>query len=261
MALERRGNGLGAIITRNPREFVGIVMATGAVLAIFINALFLQNGPHPAPIFATRPLLGAAVPEPVPVRLPPPRIASPETQSVSPPSRQPLVLTAPATVADAVQLTANIQRELARHGYYDGAADGIWGAKTDAGVRDFLAASRSTIRPEASEALLQAIAAAPAKNPAKNVVKAMATPVPPAPVPMPHNDPIAALISPSQRVAAIQRALTDYGYGQIKPTGTYDPDTRIAIEKFERDHRMPVTGQISDRFVHELAGMTGRPLE
>jgi hypothetical protein len=24
---------------------------------------------------------------------------------------------------------------------------------------------------------------------------------------------------------------------------------------------MPVTGQISDRFVRELAGMTGRPLE
>ncbi|HEY5217766.1 MAG TPA: peptidoglycan-binding protein, partial [Pseudolabrys sp.] len=30
---------------------------------------------------------------------------------------------------------------------------------------------------------------------------------------------------------------------------------------FERDHRLPVTGQISDRFVRELAAMTGRPLE
>ena len=60
---------------------------------------------------------------------------------------------------------------------------------------------------------------------------------------------------------AMQRALADFGYGQIKPTGILDPETRAAVEKFERDHRMPVTGQISDRFVRELASMTGRPLE
>ena len=76
-----------------------------------------------------------------------------------------------------------------------------------------------------------------------------------------HNDPIAALIAPSQRVAGDSARASDFGYGQIKPTGIYDPDTRTAIEKFERDHRLPITGQISDRFVRELAGMTGRPLE
>jgi peptidoglycan hydrolase-like protein with peptidoglycan-binding domain len=76
-----------------------------------------------------------------------------------------------------------------------------------------------------------------------------------------RNDPIAELIAPSKRVLAIQRALSDFGYGQIRPTGQYDPDTRTAIEKFERDHRLPVTGQISDRVVRELASMTGRLLE
>ena len=60
---------------------------------------------------------------------------------------------------------------------------------------------------------------------------------------------------------AVQRALADFGYGQIKPTGIFDPDTRVAIEKFERDRRLPVTGQISDRVVRELAALTGRPLE
>ena len=48
---------------------------------------------------------------------------------------------------------------------------------------------------------------------------------------------------------------------QIKATGVYDPETRSAIEKFERDRRLPVTGQLSDRLVRELAAMTGRPLE
>ena len=60
---------------------------------------------------------------------------------------------------------------------------------------------------------------------------------------------------------AIQRALADFGYGQIKPTGIYDTETRMAIEKFERARNLPVDGQISDSFVRELAGMTGRPLE
>ena len=60
---------------------------------------------------------------------------------------------------------------------------------------------------------------------------------------------------------AIQRALADFGYGQIKPTGVYDPATQAAIEKFERDRKLPVTGQISDQLVRELAAMTGRPLE
>ncbi len=47
-----------------------------------------------------------------------------------------------------------------------------------------------------------------------------------------------------------------FGYGQIKATGVYDPETRSAIEKIERDHRLPVTGQIPERFVRELAAMT-----
>jgi len=62
-------------------------------------------------------------------------------------------------------------------------------------------------------------------------------------------------------VTAVQRALSDFGYGQIKPTGVYDPETRAAIEKFERDRKLPVTGQINDRVVRDLAAMTGRPLE
>ena len=32
----------------------------------------------------------------------------------------------------------------------------------------------------------------------------------------------------------MQRALSEFGYGQIKPTGTLDPDTQRAIAEFER---------------------------
>ena len=225
---------LAAAIGRHPREFVGVVMATVAIFAIFINALFLQKGPHPAPIFATRPLLKQETPVPAP----------------RPQAAQPTI--APDAAAQSrAQLISDIQRELSRKGFYDGAVDGIWGAKTDAATRDFVQAAGLKINPEASDGLLRAIVGSNAKAPSGSSA---------APEPA-RNDPIAELIAPSKRVLAIQRALADFGYGQIKPTGVYDPDTRAAIEKFERDHRLPVTGQISDRFVRELAAMTGRPLE
>jgi peptidoglycan hydrolase-like protein with peptidoglycan-binding domain len=62
-------------------------------------------------------------------------------------------------------------------------------------------------------------------------------------------------------LAAIQRALIDAGYGPLEPNGILGPDTRSVIERFERDRKMPVTGQVSERLVRELAAPTGRPLQ
>ena len=76
-----------------------------------------------------------------------------------------------------------------------------------------------------------------------------------------RGDPIAELIGSSAHVAAVQRILSEFGYGQIKPTGIVDGATSAAIEKFEREHKMPVTGLLSDRLVGELASMSGRPLD
>lgn len=86
----------------------------------------------------------------------------------------------------------------------------------------------------------------------------------PQPVSIRRNDQIAELIgayigSPT-RVMAVQRALSEFGYGQIKPSGILDEATSAAIEKFEREHQMPVTGRLSDRLVSELSAATGRPL-
>ncbi len=229
---------LAAAIERHPREFVGILMATAAVFAIFINALFLQRGPHPAPIFATRPPVVQATP----VALPRPRAVAPVVAPA----------VAPATVARSqAKIIGDIQHELARKGFYAGAVDGVWGGKTDAATRDFVQAAGLKINTDASEGLLHAIVTSNAKAPTGRAAA-------PAPV---RNDPIAELIAPTKQVLAIQRALADFGYGQINPTGVYDPETKEAIEKFERDRRLPVTGQISDQLVRELAAVTGRPLE
>jgi hypothetical protein len=85
---------------------------------------------------------------------------------------------------------------------------------------------------------------------------------PPAAIPVSsRSDPVGDLIIASRRVAAVQRALTDYGYGQLKPTGTVGSDTLAAIQKFERDRKLPITGQMSDRLVRELSAATGRAID
>ena len=81
---------------------------------------------------------------------------------------------------------------------------------------------------------------------------------PPAPIPS-HSDITQS--TGSRRVASVQRALTQYGYGQLKPTGTIGSDTQAALSKFERDRKLPVTGQMSDRVVKELTAMIGHPID
>lgn len=84
----------------------------------------------------------------------------------------------------------------------------------------------------------------------------------PMPIPSPRrNDPIADLIGPSPRILAVQRVLSDYGYGQIKPSSVLDDATSEAIERFEREHKLPVSGRVSDRLVGALGAMTGHPIE
>lgn len=230
VALRAAGK-VAAAIGRHPREFVGIVMATIAVFTIFANALFLQKGPHPAPIFATRPYMASEAPVA-------PRVTA--TQPTNAPD---------AAAQIRTQLISDIQRELNRRGFYDGALDGVWGAKTDAAAREFVQAAGLKMNVEANDSLLRAIVASRVKASRAVTMEPV------------RKDPIAELIAPSKRVLAFQRALAEFGYGPIKFTGTYDLDTRTAIEKFERDRRLPVTGEISDRVVRELAAMTGRPLE
>jgi peptidoglycan hydrolase-like protein with peptidoglycan-binding domain len=244
------GGGIAAAVARHPRETVGIVMATAATLAIFINALFLQRGPHPAPIFASRPLVHAVRK----IALPPARVAPPPARVTPAPPP------AAAPHQDRGQLVADIQKELGRKGFYDGAVDGLWGAKTDAAVRAFEQAAGMKRAAQPSDDLLRASKAAIAR------AKTSAAPAQ-------ANDPIAKLLAPSKgapstgaaapaaRVLAVQRTLAEFGYGQIRPTGVVDADTRAAIEKFERQHGLPVTGRYSERLVHALSAMSGHSLE
>jgi len=223
-------------LLRRPVDSAAALIAAVGVATILINALFLQSGPHPAPIFANKPAqpivsnsltaADAALPR-----------ARPADLVAEPPSTRP-----------RGQVVADLQRELSKRGFYDGASDGVYGPKTDAAIRDFEQAAGLRPSMEPNEALLQSIVRSPIKS----------KPVAAAPR---KSDPIANLLAADPKVMAVQRALSSYGYGQIQPTGVYDPETRSAIESFERERKLPITGRVSDRLTRELTALTGRPLE
>ena len=98
----------------------------------------------------------------------------------------------------------------------------------------------------------------------------------PAPAPVPAakpaaRDPIGDLIrgidpaivagKDAAKVAAAQKALTKLGYAALKSDGAIGPGTRQAIEKFERDRRLPVTGELNPRTARELSAQAGLPIE
>ena len=214
------------ILLHSPKDMLAGALAFAAVGAILANALFLQAGRHPSPMF------GSAV-----VTLPAPAVANPL------PRPRPVELAArPAEPAPAEAKPAEAR------------------SANDHKTADPKSADPKSADPMTS-LVVKSTSAAPAaaSNVAKPPSVAAVAPSnvlrPPAPI------PASSQAAGARRVASVQRALTEYGYGQLKPTGAVGADTQAAITKFERDRKLPVTGQMSDRLVKELTAMTGRPIE
>jgi len=197
------------MLMRSPKDMVAGLLAVAAVCAIITNALFLQAGRHPSPMFGSV------------VTLPAPAVVSPL------PRPRPVELAAKPVEPEPAELkTVEIK-----------------------------SADLKSADPKAADAMTNL------------VVKSIGAPVvappnvarPPAPIPTVSRE--AAQAAGARSVAAVQRALTQYGYGQLKPTGAVGADTQAAISKFEHARKLPVTGQMSDRLVRELAVMIGHPID
>jgi hypothetical protein len=216
-AVARKERGLiMQIVFHSPRDTLAGLVALTAVLAIIVNAAFLQAGRHPSPLFGT-------VLPPAKSASPPPVIQKTETVPVAP--VQQAMAPPQATTASPMPRPRPVEAE---------------------------------VRP--GDPLGNLVRSTSAPAPAAPVANA---PRPPAAIPAAaaKNDQVASMIVSSQRVVAVQRALTDYGYGQIKATGTVGADTQAAIQKFERERKLPLTGQMSERLVRELGLATGRSFE
>jgi hypothetical protein len=203
------------ILLRSPKDVIAGALAFAAVSAIVANALFLQAGRHPAPMFGSSVAIPAAALTPANL-VPRPRPVEADA---------PLFESRPIEIKPA-----------------------------ESKASESKASESKASEPKTSD-------------PISNLVKATVAPVtpsnavrPPASIPTTsHGD--AAQITGSRRVAAVQRVLTEYGYGQLKATGTIGSDTQGAIQKFEREHKMPPSGQMSDRLVRELTAMVGHPID
>lgn len=207
------------LIFHSPKDALASTVAVAAVLAIIVNALFLQAGRHPSPLFGSIMPLQRSAPEVQPKPSPTaalPAQAAAAPQAVSSPISSPMPRPRPAEA-----------------------------------------------EPRPGDALGNLVRSTSA--PAAPSAPAAAGPRPPAAIPQPaapaKADGSTGSTASSARVAAVQRALTDYGYGQLKATGTVGADTQAAIQKFERERKLPLTGQVSERLVRELGLATGRSFE
>lgn len=184
------------IFLHSPKDVIAGALALVAVCAIIVNALFMQAGRHPAPMFGTVTVM------PTVASLPASHVTRPRPVEADVPLPEPRP--AEPRAADPM---ANLVKTM------------------------------SSVQPTTAN-----------------------IPRPPMTVPVStHVESVP--VSGSHRVAAVQRALTEYGYGQLKPTGVIGADTQAAIQRFERARKLPVTGQVSDRLVRELAVTTGHPVE
>jgi hypothetical protein len=219
-------------LLRRPRDTLAVIVAAGAAIAIVVNGVYLQHGPHPAPIFAIKPL---------PV--------APSRESVGSVQR-PHAVTQDAGPHEAAPAPARpVVVELPRPRPAN--APAAPAARKDP-IAELLAGHilQTSPQPRAQpvhQATLPAQQAAPAAPPA---------PTPPAPIPAPSR----SLAQPSRQVLAVQRALSEFGYGQIKPTGVMDDETRTALRQFQGSHNLQVTGELNEQVRRELAGMVGHEL-
>ncbi|MEW5421409.1 peptidoglycan-binding protein [Amorphus sp. 3PC139-8] len=197
-----------------------LVAIGGCVLVfgfIVTNALFLQPGPHPAPLFASAPELQTSADG----------MGSTQVASTTTPA-------APAQPAPAEappdNLVAAIQTALAERGLYSGTVDGMMGPAT-----------RTAIAAYETKAGLEATGA-----PSVGLLASLSTPAETTP-------PKPQAAEPSRAtVEQLQKALVDAGYGPITVDGLYGSETAGAIRRYELDHGLSVTGKVSGTILSRL---------
>ena len=194
------------------------------LVAIVLNAVSWQDGRHPAPLIATKASRSAGADWFAQSSYRPGRPSSGRVQHVIPKPR-------PDPVVSAVQ------SELARLKIYSEDVDGLFGPKTRDAIRAYQKIHGMREDGKATDRLLDHIRFN------KHIAEAAKTPLP--------------AVGADPRVKLVQSGLSELGYSPGPVDGHMGEQTREAIRNFERDRRLPKTGEISDRLVEELRKVTG----
>jgi hypothetical protein len=239
-----------AALRRFGTPFLAVVALIGLLAAVAVNAMYLQHGRHPAPLFGATFKIETPKPPPRPAHLD-------FLLGEKLPSRTP----APASATDAAFAPAPsvAAREVAPGVAAPTAPPVVAPAATAPAAKPVIAPAHAKpatapahAKPAAAPAhkdrdaigsLIGGGKTAPsAKNVvAKNVVKKPAR---------------AAALAPVQSMLTTQRALEKVGL-LINPDGHYDVATRKAIENFQQKNNLPVTGELTATTRHLLAARSG----
>lgn len=208
-----------------PGRAAFIIASAGLAMGVFVNALAMQHGAHPNPMFgSSRPVTVMAHP-PAAVRPPP----------AKPPAAQPQQAVAREAAAGQGAAPAPVAAPEAAARRGDAIGDLLKGGS----------APMPPPRPAATQP-----AAAKSQPAAVKPQPAAAKPQPAAP----------AKPEPVPQVASAQKALGKLGFGALDADGRMGPGTRAAIERFEKARGLPVTGELNPKTLKALGTAAGAPI-
>lgn len=200
----------------------------------------------------------------------------------APDTRQTASIPAPAgPAAGGDPLIAGIQKALAERDFYQGPVDGRDGIATRAAIQAFQAATSRPLTGKPSPSLLSEIRATQRKAvaiprsrpgdqppaaddeiarilampPAADVPTPKPAPTPastPTPAPATASHSAAAQDMPSDLVARIQTGLRNIAYSNVAVDGIAGARTKAAIRNFEKNYRLPPTGEPNRRVLEKL---------
>lgn len=231
---KRRGAGAAPSPARAPKKKparggmfekrrLGVLTLVGigglALVGVPMNALFFQDGRHPAPLFSTH----VVTPE-----------KSPVAETPTPPAR-PAKIEAAAREAEAVKTEAapRIGPKAA--------------ARPEPAKVDPLAALLKTDPAPAAKPEKKQPAAS--RDQIGSLLGSDAKKSPAAPAETPA-------AGPDRNVLSAQRALQRLGY-VVKPDGIMSPGLRKTIAKFEQDNGLSATGELTPKVVKAIAAKAG----
>ncbi len=226
----------GHIALDNPVAAGGAVVMGLTSCLIIANAIGLQPGRHPAPLFSTRERAEE-------VLLPEPNGRRNDLQ-----------------VQEISTLVLDLQISLRRIGLYEGPLDGLSGPATERAIRAFERRAGQAETGKANEALLALIllhgdapqsSFVPVPRPKPGADTAPLRSVEPSAIAEVETDP---------HLQKIQKALSDLGYGPLTADGVMGANTTAAIRRFELDRGLPLTGEPGSETIERLEMVSGLSL-
>lgn len=225
---------LGDIIVHRPKQSFVAALLGGVSLSIVINAVAFQKAPHPAPLFVQKKV---TPPQTVSRNTSPRReIARVNAERAIPevhtPEETPITVSArPSTITNSIE---------------DGEEERFTQNQSTDSLQQVMAGSseESIPLPPIRNSAMQASVTSVPRNDRENTAVAANT---------------VEGEKDQKKVREAQLALVMLGYGQISVDGLWGPATKKAIESFERDKGLPVTGEINPQTFRALSLAIKRP--